>query len=155
LTPFLKTSKDLSVKAAAVEGGTPMGRANVGVNLTGFRRWAKRLLGVITVPGRMEITVQTDQVLIFPKRRLSRVWCDSCGCDVVAVELQQAAKLAGLSPLALPGTAASQDWHICSGNEDEPVVCLRSLLRSLQPESRSANFQERKYEKPVRSRRYV
>jgi hypothetical protein len=133
-----------------------MARTNAGVNLAGFRRWAKRLLGVITAPGRMEITVQTDQVLIFPKRRLSRVWCESCGCDVVAVELKEAGKLAGLSPLALPGSnGGSQGWHISPGAEDEPVVCLRSLLHSLQAGNRSANYEARNYEKRMPARRYV
>lgn len=110
-----------------------MGRAYVAVNLTGFRRWAKRLLEVITVPGKMEITIQTDQVVIFRKRRLRRVWCERCGSDVVAVDLQEAGKLTGMPPLALPdGNAGAQAWHISPSTDDEPVVCLRSLLHSLQ-----------------------
>jgi hypothetical protein len=110
-----------------------MGRANVAVNLTGFRRWAKRLLEVITVPGKMEITVQTDQVVVFRKRRLRRVWCEFCGCDVVAVDLREAGKLAGMPPLALPGgNAGSKAWHISAAADDEPTVCLWSLLHSLQ-----------------------
>jgi hypothetical protein len=133
-----------------------MGRANVAVNLTGFRRWAKRLLEVITVPGKMEITVQTDQVVVFRKHRLRRVWCEPCGCDVVAVDLQEAGKLAGMAPLALAsGNVGSQAWHISPSTDDRPVVCLKSLLHSLQSANRSPKFQERKYEKPAQSRRYV
>lgn len=110
-----------------------MGRRNVAVNLAGFRRWAKRLLEVITVPGKMEITVQTDQVVIIRKRRLRRVWCERCGSDVVAVDLQEAGKLKGLPQLALlDGNAGSHAWHISPSTDDEPVVCLRSLLHSLQ-----------------------
>jgi hypothetical protein len=107
--------------------------ANVGVNLAGFRRWAKRLLEVITVPGKMEITIQTDQVVVFRRRRLRRVWCERCGSDVVAVDLQEAGKLTGMPALALPtGNAGTHAWHISPNTDDGPVVCLRSLLQSLQ-----------------------
>jgi len=74
---------------------------------------------------RMEVTVETDQVLIIRRRRSTRGWCQECGSEVEIVSLEDAAAIAGInSPLLHDGMA--QRWHF-SGSEGT-WVCLESLL---------------------------
>ncbi len=103
---------------------------NVAVNLSRFRRWAKAVVEALWRPPRMEITVQTDRVLIIRRRQSRRVWCHQCGREVDAVGLQEAGELTGVPQLALPGNAASGAWHVCAGKDGEPVICLESLLKT-------------------------
>ena len=79
---------------------------------------------------RTEITVQTDRILIIRRRRPSRVWCQQCGREVDAIAVQEATSLPGAGQLALPGSAESQTWHVCAGNDGEALICLDSLLKA-------------------------
>ena len=125
----------------AVSGRQADGRAHVVVNLTGFRRWAKKLVEAITVAERTEITVQTDQVFILRKRRFRRAWCEQCACDVDAVDLREALKFAGTMQPTLPSNGPSQEAHVCTGDDGKTLICLRSLLKSLQSENSNPDYQ--------------
>jgi hypothetical protein len=98
-------------------------------NLPRFKRWIKGLAQAIRAPQRIEMTVQTDQLLIIRRRR-KQVWCQQCGREVDAVSLQEAGKLAGATQPVLPANAESEAWHICTGNDGEQLVCLKSLLKA-------------------------
>jgi hypothetical protein len=74
---------------------------------------------------RMEVTVETDQVLIIRRRRSTRGWCQECGREVEIVSLEDAAAIAGISgPLLYDGLA--RPWHF--SDREEKWVCLHSLL---------------------------
>jgi hypothetical protein len=74
---------------------------------------------------RMEVTVETDQVLIIRRRRSARGWCRECAREVEIVTLEEATAIAGInSPVLHDGVA--HRWHIFDG--DEKWVCLESLL---------------------------
>jgi len=49
-------------------GGYLTRRANVGSNLSRFKRWVKRLVGAVAGRKKTVITVQTDSVVIVRKR---------------------------------------------------------------------------------------
>jgi len=74
---------------------------------------------------RMEVTVETNQVLIIRRRRSTRGWCEECGREMEIVSLEDAAAIAGISgPLLHDGVA--QRWHF--SDREEQWVCLESLL---------------------------
>jgi hypothetical protein len=77
----------------------------------------------------MEITVQTDPVLII-RRRSRRVWCQKSGREVNAIAVQEATSLAGAGQLALPADPESEAWHLCAGNDGQTLICLESLLKA-------------------------
>lgn len=79
---------------------------------------------------RNEITIETDRVLIIRRRRWRRVWCQQCGRDVDAIGLQEVRSVAGGTLARLPGNAESEAWHVCTGQDGEPVFCLESLLKT-------------------------
>jgi hypothetical protein len=104
--------------------------SNVGSNLSRFQRWAKRLSGWIAGPSRMEITIQTDRLVIIRRRRSGQVWCPTCGHPVEVVDLQEAERLAGTAQPALPANVGHQAWHVCAGENGETLICLESLLKT-------------------------
>ena len=112
------------------------GAQNVESNVTRFRHWIKGLADMLWPPQRIEMTVQTDRLLIISRRRSStdqprRVWCQQCGRSVNALNLQEAGSLASAAQPALPGTAKSETWHVCTGEDGEQLVCVDSLLDSI------------------------
>ena len=111
----------------AVARETDLRAANVAVNLSRFQRWAKGIAEAVLVPRRLEVTVQTERILIIRRQRLRRVWCQHCRREVDAISPQEAASLAGGERHALSGNIGSDDWHFCEGANGEPLVCLESL----------------------------
>jgi hypothetical protein len=77
---------------------------------------------------RVEVTVETDQVLVIRKRRPVR-WCQQCGREVEVVSRQQDGDLAG--ELALPRNVESEACHVWTDEHGKEVVCLPSLLKSM------------------------
>jgi hypothetical protein len=102
----------------------------VASNLSRFQRWIKGLVGWIAVPQKIEITVQTDRLVIIRRRSWRRAWCQQCGREVDAVSLQEAKGLAGTVPPLLPRDAQLEAWHVCASGDGEQLVCLQSLLRA-------------------------
>jgi len=84
----------------------------------------------MTLPQKMEITVQTDRILIIRRRQRRRAWCQQCGREVDAIVMQEATSLAGSAQLALPGNSESEAWHVCAGKGGEQLICLESLLKA-------------------------
>jgi hypothetical protein len=52
----------------------------------------------MTAHRRIQITIQTDQVVTIRRRGCIRRWCPECGCDVDVVDILQAEALAGHNP---------------------------------------------------------
>jgi hypothetical protein len=104
---------------------------NVASNLSRFRDWAKRLAGAISAPQRMEITIQTDRLVLIRGRRSPRAWCQQCGHEVEMVGLSQAVALAGGGTPVLPDSAQGQAWHISEAQNGSPLICLESVLKSM------------------------
>ena len=80
----------------------------------------------------MEVTVQTDQLLVIRRRRSGRVWCETCGREVETLDPQEAGKLAAASQPLLAGKAGPEAWHMCVGHDGQPLICLESLLKGPQ-----------------------
>jgi hypothetical protein len=89
---------------------------------------------------RMEVTVETDQVLIIRRRRSTRGWCEECGREMEIVSLEDAAAIAGISGPLLHDEVA-QRWHF--SDSQERWVCLESLLAPGGSARRTGSEEER------------
>jgi hypothetical protein len=78
---------------------------------------------------RIEIDIQTDQVLIIRRRRATRMWCRECGCEVDMLNLNAAQTLSGLKPSALRQYIENKAWHSSKDQDGQPLLCLESLLK--------------------------
>ena len=98
-------------------------------NLSRFRRWAKGLAEALRAPQRMEITVQSDRLLII-QRRSRRGWCRDCGCAVEMVSVAEAAAITGMTGKALTDASSTYSWHFARNQEQ--LICLQSLWKSIE-----------------------
>jgi len=80
---------------------------------------------------RVEISVETDRVLIIRRCRVLRVWCQECGHEVDMVDISEAGTLAAMSEPVLRDCAAARRWHVYEGQDGIGLVCLESLLKSV------------------------
>ena len=104
--------------------GTPKAEPNLGWNVSRLLRWAKRLVAAIAPPRRIAITIETNRVVIIRRRRVTRVWCPECGCEVNMVGLGEAEALTGESGR---DCAQARRWHLCEAQDGTRLVCLESL----------------------------
>jgi hypothetical protein len=82
----------------------------------------------MTAHKRIEVTIQTDQVVMIWRRACARRWCPECGRDVDVVDPVQAEILAGITSRLQAGTEVRKR-HLLEGPEGTIVVCLESVLK--------------------------
>ena len=111
--------------------GTPETELNVESTLSRFQRWAKKLVRAGPAPKRTEITVETDRVLIIRRRSVIRGWCQECACEVDLVNMEEAGDIAAKALTTLNTNCQSETWHLCEGPEEETLICLESVLKSM------------------------
>lgn len=79
---------------------------------------------------RMEITVETRQMIIRRRTRLVSDWCLECSSKVYWVAPEEAATLAGVSTRTIYRRVEAGQLHLNETAEQSPLVCLDSLLES-------------------------
>jgi len=80
---------------------------------------------------RIEITVETDRVLIVHRRKSTRAWCPQCSREVDMNGLADAGVLTGKPEQKLLKSAQSKAWHFSERDDKTPLVCLESVLKSM------------------------
>jgi hypothetical protein len=80
---------------------------------------------------RIQITIETHQLLTIRRRAVARRWCRECGCEVEVVGAGELEALTGVPGLALRDSARTQRWHLLEAEDGSGVLCLQSLLKSL------------------------
>jgi hypothetical protein len=78
---------------------------------------------------RIEIKIETDRVLIIRRRRATRMWCPECGAEVDMIDLKAAEVLCGIKAPAVREYIDNKAWHSFKSHDDQPLVCLESLLK--------------------------
>ena len=86
---------------------------------------------------KLEITIQTSQLLTIWGSRSSRAWCQQCNAVRDVVSLETAGLLADSIATLLKSGPLSMDWHISQSPDGSPRICLPSLLRMLGMETKS------------------
>jgi len=75
---------------------------------------------------RIEITFETEWVVIVRRRRSGRTWCDECRSEVEMLTLEDLGTATGMTLQAIRNAAKEQHWHLRDGNQGT-VVCLQSM----------------------------
>jgi hypothetical protein len=83
----------------------------------------------MTADRRVEITVETERLLIIRQRRSIRVWCRECGREVEMVSLQEAEALSRVPGQSFCEAAPADRWHLSEMQEGTSLVCLASLWK--------------------------
>jgi hypothetical protein len=84
-----------------------------------------------TTRKRIQITVETERVLVIRSNGRSRRWCVDCGRDVDVVNFVQAAALTGIAQPRLSTGTETKKWHGFEDPDGTPFICLESLLKSM------------------------
>lgn len=79
---------------------------------------------------RMEITVETRQMVIRRRTNHAPVWCTECSSPVQSVTPEVAAALAGVSTRTIYRRVEAEQLHFIETAEQSPLICLNSLLGS-------------------------
>lgn len=79
---------------------------------------------------RMEITVETRQMVIRRNTNQAPIWCIGCLSPVQLVTPEEAAALAGVSTRTIYRWVEAEQLHFIETAEQSPLICLNSLLGS-------------------------
>jgi hypothetical protein len=82
----------------------------------------------MTAHTRIEVTIQTDKVVMVWRKAGASRWCPKCGRHVDVVDRVQAEILAGMTT-GFSGGAGEKRWHLIDAGDGTPLVCLHSLLK--------------------------
>jgi hypothetical protein len=79
---------------------------------------------------RIEITIETDRVVIIRRNRPTRAQCQECGSEADMLDMTTAAELTGLTDRMLHDLMDAQELHLGQSSDGSLRICLESLLRS-------------------------
>ena len=81
---------------------------------------------------RTKITVQTERLLIIPRRNnATRLWCESCGEAVAMISSEEAAAIAGVGESTIYGWVEADRLHFTETAVGALRVCFNSLMNHL------------------------
>jgi len=86
---------------------------------------------------KLEITIQTSQLLTIRGSRSSRAWCRQCNAEQEVVTLEAAALVADSIATLLNSGSTSAGWHLSQSADGSLRICLPSLLRMVTREDKS------------------
>jgi hypothetical protein len=78
---------------------------------------------------RIEITIQTHQVVTIRSQNSIRLWCPECGCEVEVVDAGLAESLGNSAGRLGEGDGGGRP-HRLNGAHGMTVICLPSLLKA-------------------------
>jgi hypothetical protein len=84
-----------------------------------------------TTHKRIQITIETDQILTIRRSSRVRRWCPECRRDVDVVDLAQAEALTGTAQPRLRDCDQAKKWHCFEGSDGNLFICVESLLKSM------------------------
>lgn len=78
------------------------------------------------------ITFETERTYTFAVREAiaGSAWCAACGAEAGAVSVEEAARVSGLSELAIYRRLVTGTLHFTETAAGRVVICLNSLLKS-------------------------
>jgi hypothetical protein len=79
---------------------------------------------------RIEITIETDRVVIIRRNRPTRALCQECGSEVDMLDMTTAAEITGMTDRILRELMDAQELHLVQSPDGSLRICLESLLKS-------------------------
>lgn len=83
----------------------------------------------------MEITIETERVMVACNRKPTVIWCDGCAGRVTMLTVDDAATFAGASSRAVYRRVENGQLHFAETPEGRLFVCLNSLSRQTKSDS--------------------
>jgi hypothetical protein len=71
-----------------------------------------------------QITVETDQVVVIRRQRVTRAWCDECRDDAEFIPLDEINRVIDAGTIA----AVARSLHFGKAPDGSTVVCAKSLV---------------------------
>src|SRR5512138_3823096 len=78
---------------------------------------------------KIEITIETCEVLVIRRRQLSHQWCASCGKPVAVISVNDAYS-SGLSSEAIQRRVEAGRIHLIQVSGGSSLICLNSLIHT-------------------------
>lgn len=75
-----------------------------------------------------EITVETHQILVVRRQRLTRFWCNQCGCEADFVSTKEVGHLLEESAKSSRVLPTKSTPHLATARDGSVVICVKSLL---------------------------
>jgi hypothetical protein len=79
---------------------------------------------------RIEITVETERVVIIWRNPPTRAMCQECGSEADMLDMTTAAELIGMTDRTLRDLVDAQELHLGQSPDGSLRLCLESLLKS-------------------------
>jgi hypothetical protein len=80
---------------------------------------------------RIQITIETDQVLLIQTRGCTARWCPKCACEVIVMDLGQAEVFRTVAQSSGDREPAKK-WHALEDSDGTLQVCLESVLKVIE-----------------------
>ena len=79
---------------------------------------------------RIEITIETDRVVIIRRNRPTRAQCRECGSEADMLDMTTAAEFIGMTDGMLRDLMNTQEFQVGQSPDGSLRVCLESLRKS-------------------------
>ena len=76
---------------------------------------------------RIEVTIETERLLIASNRKVATIWCDACSRLVKMISVDEAAALTGQTERTIYGWVESGRLHFSETPEGRLRICLNSI----------------------------
>jgi hypothetical protein len=103
----------------------PLG--NQALIVTRNRQAAETFESKATMKKRMEITIETERVMLARSRQSQLVWCEGCAAAVAMLTVDEAAALAGESSRSVYRRVEAGELHFAETVEGRLFICSNSL----------------------------
>ena len=76
-----------------------------------------------------QITVETDQVIVIRRQRVTRAWCGECNDDADFILLEEINRIIDTGNISVDG----RSLHLSKAPDGSTVVCSNSLVKKASP----------------------
>lgn len=72
-----------------------------------------------------QITIETDQVIVIRRQRVTRAWCSECHDDADFIPLEEISRVIESGSIPEVG----KNLHLGKAPDGSPLVCSKSLVK--------------------------
>jgi hypothetical protein len=75
---------------------------------------------------RIQITIETEQLLTIRRRRSLQAWCPECKREVNVISIDEVARIAGMNRQLIGDAIVNRQWHTIKTPDGLVLICLES-----------------------------
>lgn len=81
---------------------------------------------------QVNITIETDSLLVLRGRIPLRAWCPECGAEAEMIPLDDLGVVSNLPLVDVRAWLESESLHHTTAANGAPMICLNSMLKRVQ-----------------------